>query len=132
MSVIAISFTPNGGSAYNFTFSQFTDAGLARSYANSNDISYSVNGTALVGGYFYQQRRIWAISSPLINATAQSFDEMFRAWDLDRSNGRAVAIGLIDQTFGSEVTTNVVFSTAPSYSKFGPRHMLVSFGLTEI
>lgn len=57
---------------------------------------------------------------------------MYMAWDLDRSAGLSVALGIVDQTFGDTLTTNAVFSTAPSYSKYGPANMLVSFGLTEV
>lgn len=132
MSVIAVSFTSSEPSVYNFVFDKFTDDSLPRSYADSNNFSFSANGTAILTGPARTQRHLWAISTPLDNATAAEFDEMYRAWDLDRSAGLSVALGIVDQTFGDTLTTNAIFSTAPSYSKYGPANMLVSFGLTEV
>lgn len=132
MSVIAVSFTSSGSTVYNFVFDKFTDDSLPRTYAETSNFAFSVNGTAILTGPARSQRHIWAISSPLDNATAASFDEMYMAWDLDRSAGLSVALGIVDQTFGDTLTTNAVFSTAPSYSKYGPANMLVSFGLTEV
>jgi hypothetical protein len=51
---------------------------------------------------------------------------------MDRATGAAAALGIVDQTFGSTVNASAIFSTAPSFSKFGPTHMLVSFGLIEV
>jgi hypothetical protein len=132
MSVIAVSFTSSGSDVYNFVFDKFTEDSLPRSYAESENFSFSVNGAAILTGPARANRHIWAISSPIPVATAAEFDEMYQAWDLDRSNGLAVALGVIDQTFGDTLTTNAVFSTAPSYAKYGPAYMLVSFGLTEV
>lgn len=79
-----------------------------------------------------QQKRIWAISGPLLTAQAISFDAMYRSWDQDRGNGLAAAIGIIDQTFGPEISTSAVITTPPTYSKMSPTHMMVNVGLTEI
>ncbi len=132
MSVIAVSFTSSESDVYNFVFDKFVDDTLPRAYAEANNFSFSANGTAILTGPARAQRHLWAISSPLDNATAAEFDEMYKAWDLDRSNGLAVALGIIDQTFGDALATSAIFSTAPSYSKYGPANMLVSFGLTEV
>jgi len=132
MSVIAVSFTSSGSDVYNFVFDKFIDDTLPRTWAESTNFSFSVSGSAILTGPARSQRHIWAISSPVDNLTAANFDEMYKAWDLDRSAGLSVALGVVDQTFGDTLTTNAVFSTAPSYSKFGPFNMLVSFGLTEV
>jgi hypothetical protein len=132
MSTIAISFTSSASTVYNFVLDKFIEDNLPRSYAESNNFSFSVSGSAILTGPAYNQRHIWAISTPLANATAESFDDMYKAWDADRADGLGVALGLIDSTFGTSITTNAVFSTAPSYQKFGPAMMIVSFGLTEI
>lgn len=132
MSVIAVSFTSSDSDVYNFVFDKFADDNLPRNWAESSNFTFSVNGTAILTGPARAQRHVWAISSPLDNATAASFDEMYMAWDSDRSAGLAVALGIVDETFGDTLTTNAVFSTAPSYSKYGPANMLVSFGLTEV
>jgi hypothetical protein len=63
---------------------------------------------------------------------AALFDQMFQAWDTDRSNGIAAAVGITDQTFGSTVTTSAVITTPPTYNRMGPKYMLLSFGLTEV
>lgn len=132
MSVIAVSFTSSESDVYNFVFDKFIDDNLPRTWAESTNFSFSVNGSAILTGPARSQRHIWAISSPVANTVAADFDDMYKAWDLDRSAGLSVALGVIDQTFGATLTTNAVFSTAPSYSKFGGADMLVSFGLTEV
>lgn len=132
MSQIGVSYTPNAGSpVYSFTFSEFTDGGLPRQYVNNASFDFSANGASIITGPAYAQKHIWAVSSVLSNAEAASFDAMFKAWDADRATGLPAAVGIIDQTFGAEVNTSAVFSTAPSYSKFSHTHMVVSFGLTE-
>jgi len=67
-------------------------------------------------------------------ADAVSFDAMFKAWDADRASGLSAAVGIIDQTFGPQISTSAVFSTAPTYAMFGNNmtNVVVSFGLSEI
>jgi hypothetical protein len=132
MSTIAISFTSSASTVYNFVLDKFVDDTIPRSYAESANFNFSVSGSAILTGPAYNQRHIWAISTPLMNATAASFDDMYKAWDADRADGLAVALGVIDSTFGTSITTNAIFTTSPSYQKFGPAMTLVSFGLTEI
>ena len=133
MNQIGVSYTPSGGSpVYSFTFGEFLDEGLPRTYTNSATFTTSTAGTSILNGPAVVQKYIWAISTPMSKAEAAQFDEMFRAWDADRSAGLAAACGVTDETFGATVSTSAVFSTAPSYSKFGPAMFLVSFGLTEV
>lgn len=132
MTSIAVSFTSSTPVVYNFVFDHFLDDNLPRTYEGSANFQFSVNGSAVLTGPARSQKRVWAISSPLPKETAADFDEMYAAWDADRGSGLPVALGIIDETFGDTVTTNAVFSTAPSYSKFGPNSMIVSFGLTEV
>lgn len=132
MSQIGVSYTPNAGSpVYSFTFDEFIDGNLPREYVNNTAFDFSANGASIITGPAYAQKHIWAISSLLPNAEAASFDAMFRAWDADRATGLPAAVGVIDQTFGAEVNTSAVFSTAPTYSRFSHTHMVVSFGLME-
>ncbi len=132
MSQIGVSYTPNAGSpVYSFVFGEFLDGSLPRQYVNNASFDFSANGASIITGPSYAQKRIWAVSSILPVDEAADFDAMFRAWDADRGSGLPAAVGVIDQTFGAEVNTSAVFSTAPTYSKFGPVHMTVSFGLTE-
>jgi hypothetical protein len=133
MSQIGISYTPSGGTpVYNFIFSEFLNQELPRTYIDSATFDFSAGGAAIISGSANAQKRIWAIGSPLPKAEAESFDAMFRAWDNDRAAGLAAAVGITDTTFGATVDTSAVFSTAPTYSRFGPYYMLVSFGLTEV
>jgi hypothetical protein len=132
MAVIAVSFTSSASDVYNFVFDKFFDTTIPRSYVESNTFSFSVSGTAILNGPAYRQKRIWAINSLLTNEQAEDFDEMYIAWDQDRSEGLNVALGLADTTFGPQINANVIFSTPPTYQKFDPRHMLVAFGVTEI
>lgn len=133
MSQIGVSFTPNAGSpVYSFTFTEFTDNALPRSYLDGFEFSRSTNGSNILTGAPYRQKYIWAISSPISKADAVSFDAMFQAWDTDRSNGLSAAVGIIDDTFGTQVNTSAVFSTNPVYDRWGPAFVLVSFGLTEL
>jgi hypothetical protein len=130
---IGISYTPSGGSpVYSFLFENFAPGELPRSYSNSTSFSFSANGSAIVSGSAGQQKRIWAISGPLPTSQAVSFDAMYRSWDLDRGNGLAAAVGIIDKTFGPDVNTSALITTPPTYARMGPKFVLVSFGLTEV
>lgn len=133
MSQIGVSYTPSGGTpVYSFVFSEFSGADMPRTYQPSTSFNRSSSGTAIITGVPYREKYIWAITTPMLNTDAADFDDMFRAWDIDRSNGLAAAVGIIDNTFGSSISTSAVFSTSPTYSWMGPSFMMVSFGLTEI
>lgn len=132
MSTIAISFTSSAPTVYNFVFDKFMEDNLPRTYEGSANFEFSIGGAAILTGPPRSQKYIWAISTPVDLATASDFDEMFQAWDADRADGLAVALGIVDSTFGTSITTNALFSTAPSYQKFGPAQMIVSFGLTQV
>lgn len=132
MSVVAISFTPPGGSTYNFVFDKFLDGNYPRAYVEQTNFDISVSGTSILTGPAYQQKRIWAINTMLTKELAESFDSMYRDWDIARYTGQAVALGLTDTTFGSTVNANVTFSTSPTYTKMGPKNVSVAFGLTEV
>lgn len=133
MASIGVSFTPQAGSpVYSFVFRNFGGNEMPRTYADTASFTSSANGTTILGGPAFTQKRIWAISSLIPRAEAESFDAMYRAWDADRSAGHPVACGVTDDTFGPTVTTNVVFSTAPTFTRSGPEYITVSFGLTEV
>jgi hypothetical protein len=132
MSQIGVSYTPSTGSPYSFLFSEFSGSELSRTYNNLIAFKASANGASILTGPAFTQKYIWAISTVILTTTAESFDEMFKDWDIDRSNGLAAAVGITDTTFGTTVDTSAVFSTAPSYSRLGPKYTSLSFGLTEI
>ena len=133
MSQIGVSFTPDAGSpVYNFVFNEFTSNTLPRSYLDGAAFDRSANGASILTGSPFRQKYIWAISTVVSKADAISFDAMFQAWDTDRGNGLAAAVGVADETFGTTVNTSAVFSTAPTYDRWGPQFVLLSFGLTEV
>lgn len=133
MSTITVSYTPDAGSPnYSFTFSEFSEAGLPRSYQAGAAFSQSANGTSIISGSPYRQKYIWAFSSPMTTADAESFDAMFRDWDSDRSSGLAAAVTVADTTFGGTINGVAVFSTNPTYTRMSPNHTMVSFGLAEV
>lgn len=133
MSQIGVSFTPSGGSpVYNFVFDNFGDNALPRIYQSTASFSQSVNGTSIIAGPAHRQKYIWAISSIISTTEASQFDEMFQAWDADRSSGLAAAVGIADETFGATVNASAIFSTPPTYSRMGPKLTMVAFGLTEV
>jgi hypothetical protein len=133
MSQIGVSFTPSGGSpVYSFVFDNFGDNAMPRSYQSEASFSQSANGTTILDGPAYRQKYLWVISSLVPTAQAVQIDEMFQAWDTDRSSGLPVACGIIDETFGATVSSSAVFSTPPTYVRMGPKFTMVSFGLTEV
>lgn len=133
MAQIGVSYTPSGGTpVYSFLFKTFTGSELARTYNATAQYSVSANGTSIIAGPSTRQKYIWAIEGPLALSDAQSFDAMFKAWDLDRAAGRSAAVGITDDTFGTTVNTSAIFSTPPTYTKFGSKYMLVAFGLSEV
>ena len=135
MASIAVSFTPSTGvptPPYDFQFRNFGDNNIPRVYDNSASFNPSANGANALTGPAYAQKRIWAVSSIVNTSDATYFDEMYRAWDADRAAGKPVACGVVDDTFGATVTTSAIFSTAPTYTRMGPNHTMVSFGLTEV
>lgn len=129
---IGVSFTPNGGAASQVIFDNFGGTDIPRIYSDAASFSKSANGTSIISGPAYRQKYIWPISSVLTNADAIKFDGIFTSWDTDRSNGLSAAVGVTDQTFGTAVTTSAIFSTPPTYTRMGPNHTMVSFGLTEV
>lgn len=133
MSQIGISYTPSGGSpVYNLVFDNFGGTELPRSYQESATFEKSASGASIVSGSPYRQKYMWAMSSIVPKAFAEEFDNMFRAWDQDRSEGLPAACGVTDTTFGATVNANVVFSTMPTFVRLSPADYLVSFGLMEV
>ena len=133
MSEIGVSYTPSGGSpVYDFTFDNFGDNALPRSYQGTASFSQSANGASIIAGPAFRQKYLWVISSIVEEPLAVQFDEMFHAWDADRSSGIAAAVGVADTTFGPTISTSALITTPPTYVRMGPRLMLVSFSLTEV
>ena len=133
MASVAVSFTPSAGTpVYSFQFRNFGDNNIPRTYLDTAALNPSANGASVLSGPAYAQKRLWVVSSIVNTSEAESFDAMYRAWDADRAQGKPVACGLVDDTFGATVTTSAVFSTAPTYTRMGPNYTMVSFGMTEV
>ena len=130
--IIGISYTADSGTAYNFQIDNFGDNAMPRSYVGSMAYDMSASGASILGGPAYRQKYQWVISTLMQKLTAESFDTMFQAWDTDRAAGLTAACGIIDETWGPDVDTDVIFVTAPTYTYAGPQLMLVSFGLQEV
>ena len=131
MSRIGLSYTSQGGTVYNFIIDNFGDRAIPRTYQSSASFSDSANGASIISGPAYKQKFQWVISTLITKTQAESFDQLFNAWDEDRANGFSAACGIIDETFGPDVNTSAVFVTPPSYVCLSPRDYLVSFGLAE-
>lgn len=132
MSSITISYTALDNSTYQYTFDEFTNNELPRTYLSSSGFELAATGAAVLAGQPFASRYIWAISTVMTNEMAASLDGLYRKWDADRATGAVVAMGVLDQTFGTAVSTSALFSTPPSYERAGPNMMLVSFGMTEV
>lgn len=132
MASIGVAFVDSLSVNYNVVISDFNDANLPRQYLNNAEFSYSANGSNILGGPAYRQKYVWTIASIIPTADALALDALFVAWDTDRAAGKPVACGVTDETFGATITTNAVFSTAPSYTYMGGNLTMVAFGLTEV
>ena len=133
MASIAIAYTGgNPSNSYNIVFDEFLSDDIPRTYDASASFGRTASGATSLDSRAGRQKFIWGISILVPSATAQSLDNLFQAWDYDRAQGLAAACGLVDQTFGSSVSTNGVFSSPPSYRYTSCTHYEVSFGLTEV
>ena len=128
---VAIAYNASGGSSYNVVFDSFLDAGLPRSFGNTGSFSESANGTSILSGPGYAQKFIWALNGLFTKEEAEELYSLFIAWDNDRAQGRAAAVGLLDQTFGGSLNTTATFTTPPSFTKNGEMFE-VSVGLTQV
>jgi len=132
MASIGVAYTSQAGDAYNVVIDLFSGGEAARTYDGSVAFSRGVSGQQILQGRPGRQKYIWAISGVLTEAKAKELDDCFKAWDQDRTTGIAAAVGITDQTLFDSLTTSAVFSTPPTYIRFGPNDFSVAFGLTEV
>ena len=134
MASITISYTAQHGAntAYSLEIKQFSGEDLPRSFQGGFAFDSSVNGTSILAGPSYQEKRLWAISAPLNDADTATLYNMFKAWDTDRAAGLPVACGVVDDTFVETVSSNAIFSTPPSFSQLGEYGYIADFGMTEV
>ena len=131
MASIGIAYSGSGGS-YNVILNEFTTQELPRSYSNDAEYQQGISGATLLAGPAFKQKYVWAISARVDRTTAENLDGLFNSWDQDRADGLPAACGVVDQTFGSSVSVNAIFSTAPQFEYLNQHHFIVSFGLTEV
>lgn len=131
---IGISFSNGGGDYFEAVFDKFTQP--PRTYVQDSDLNFSVAGAAVVTGSSRPNRRTWAIAAYGTREDAFTIDEMYRAWDLDRSTGRAAVLGITDSTFvrdpSSPISATAVFTAIPEFEQRSGNLWLISFGMTEI
>ncbi len=128
---IGIAYSGSGAS-YNIVFTDFTDRSIPRTYESQANFARTASGTTSLAGSGSSQKRIWAISCLVTRQEAETLDEMFRAWDADRAAGKAAACGLVDDCFGAPVSTNVLFTTPPSFVYASPSLIQVDLAVTEV
>ena len=110
----------------------FAGDDLPMGYMEQASLDFSAGGVAIASGPARYQRRIWAFSAYVDNASATQLQDMFRAWDNDRSKGLAASVAVTDSTGpGSPVTAFAYFTTPPKLSLAGSM-WLASLGLTEV
>ena len=134
MASIIIQYTAQHGAntAYSLEIKQFSGDDLPRSFQGGFAFSNSANGTSILAGPSYQEKRIWAISTPLDDTDTATLYNMFKAWDTDRAAGLPAACGIVDDTFIEAVSANAVFSTPPSFAQLGGYGYTVDFAMTEV
>ncbi|MBP47147.1 MAG: hypothetical protein CMH53_04345 [Myxococcales bacterium] len=133
MSAIGVAYaSQSGGGTYNVVIDLFSGGEVARAYESTAQFSRGVSGQQIITGRPGRQKFIWAISGLLAEADAKELDDMFKAWDTDRSAGLAAAVGITDETLFDTLTSSAVFSTPPSFIRTGPNHLTASFGLAEV
>ena len=134
MASITISYTAQHGAntAYSITLDQFSGDDVPRSFVGGFSFDNSANGTSILAGPSYQQKRIWSISVPVTQADTQVLYNMFKAWDTDRAEGLPVACAIVDNTFMESISANAIFSTPPSFSKLGGYGFIADFAMTEV
>jgi len=115
-------------------FDKFTST--PRSYVTINDLTFSVAGSAVQTGNSRAVRQTWAIAAYVDKETAHQLDEIYRKWDIARSEGKLAVLGVVDQTFVRDITKPVtataVFTSPPTFDKRETNLWLAAFGMTEI
>ena len=131
---IAIAYEAQDGSAatYNIVFQDFTSSDIPREYSGSVSFEYSSDGSLVLGGPAYVQKYLWTIDCQIPKTVALDLDNLYRAWDKDRSNLKSAAVGIVDDCWGATVTSNAVFAKAPKYTYINPSLTIVSLALQEV
>lgn len=122
--------------AYTATFDKFSGEQLPRSVLGQASLEFSQLGAGYATGPAKKQRKIWTVAAYASEQTCLTTLTLFDAWDTQRALGKNTAeVAVYDELFGSAVSANAFFSTAPAISLIGPGNnitYLISFGLTEV
>ena len=129
---LTIAYSSQAGTAYNITFKDFGGREIARAYQTTAAFSRSLTGTQILSGPPTRAKYIWTIDASLTKEKALIVDELYRAWDLDRSTGLAAAVGVLDQNFGPDVNGSAVISTPPTFAYYSKEFIVVTLGLVEV
>ena len=134
MAGIAIAYSQQASpfAQWNIVFEQFTSTDLPRQYANTAGFSRSQTGALLQQGPRYSQKHLWTIDCILTTPKAYELDALYKAWDYDRSTGKSVAVGLLDKTFGPDLSATATFTSAPTFTYAGPGYTIVSFAMAQV
>ena len=130
---VAIAFTSQEtGTTYNVVFRDFTNMDYPRQWGNDAAFNRSGTGAFIQSGPRYQQKYNWSIDCLVETTVAKELDNMYKAWDYARSTGKSVAVGILDKCFGDDFSGQATFTVAPTYTYAGPRHTMVSLGLSQV
>ena len=134
MAGIAIAYTQQlgGSSSWNVQFTDFTSGDLPRQYENAAAFNRSQTGALIQSGPRFTQKYMWTIDCMVDTNVAEDLDALYSAWDSDRAQGQSVAVGITDATFGSTLTSQATFTSAPTFTYASPRKTIVSFGLMQV
>ncbi len=132
MSALAIAYTAQSGDVVNITYRNFTTEEVMRTYAPTTAFQRTVGGTQVLNGPSNISKYIWAVSAITDRATALALQELYENWDYDRASGVSAAVGVLDETWGSNVNASAVFSTAPTWTYVTEYYVINTFGLTEV
>jgi len=101
------------------TFDQFTDGALPREVKYESSVDITAAGLVLLNGAAQASKFMWSLSPFMTKVAAENLLTLFYAWDADRAAGTLTNLVIVDGTFGSTVTRNVVFASAPKIQKVG-------------
>lgn len=134
MAGIAIAYTQQlgGSNSWNVQFTDFTSTDFPRQYENAAGFNRSQTGALIQSGPRYDQKYIWTIDCLVDTTDAYDLDALYKAWDSDRAQGKSVAVGITDATFGATLASQATFVSAPVFTYASPRKTIVSFGLTQV
>lgn len=122
-------------STSSVSFDKFSGEDLPRAYLGQASLEFSALGAGYSTGPSKKQRKIWSIATYATKQQCVDLLSIFEAWDAERATGVDVAeVTVVDELFGSAITTNAFFTDPPVISKLGSGNsvnFLLTFALTE-